>query len=40
MAANHRISARLRKIYGMYGKDDLFKDYVTHGPSRSACLHA
>ena len=32
MAANHRISARLRKIYGMYGKDDLFKDYVTHGP--------
>ena len=32
MAANHRIAARLRKIYGMYGKSDVFKDYVTHGP--------
>ena len=32
MAANRRIAARLRKIYGMYGRDAFFTDYVTHGP--------
>ncbi|MEW5980539.1 MAG: acetylxylan esterase [Acidobacteriota bacterium] len=32
MAANRRISARLRKVYGLYGKGEFFQDYVTHGP--------
>src|SRR5262249_54485923 len=32
MAANRRIAARLRKIYGMYGQDKNFDDFVAHGP--------
>lgn len=32
MAANRRIAARLRRIYGMYGQDRNFDDFVAHGP--------
>jgi dienelactone hydrolase len=32
MAANHRIAARLRKVYGMYGEGKNFDEFVAHGP--------
>jgi cephalosporin-C deacetylase-like acetyl esterase len=32
MAANRRIAERLRRIYEMYGRQDSFEAYVTHGP--------
>jgi hypothetical protein len=32
MAANRRIAERLKKLYKMYGREDRFRDYVTHGP--------
>jgi dienelactone hydrolase len=31
MDGNERIIARLRKLYGMYGKPDLVNDHVSHG---------
>ncbi|MCI0537294.1 MAG: acetylxylan esterase [Verrucomicrobiales bacterium] len=32
MAANRRIAERLRRIYRMYGPEEHFEEYVTHGP--------
>ena len=32
MAANRRIAERLKKIYRMYGREDHFEEFVTHGP--------
>ena len=32
MAANRRIADRLRRIYRMYGRQEHFREYVTHGP--------
>jgi cephalosporin-C deacetylase-like acetyl esterase len=32
MAGNRRTAERLRKIYRLYGREEAFQDYVTHGP--------
>ena len=32
MAANRRIAERLKRIYGMYNREDHFLEHVTHGP--------